>query len=435
MGFRSVVKAFIPKKLFAKIEPWGHLVEAMLFNVINGLPARNLKVIGVTGTNGKTTTCFLIHKMMVEAGYNVGLMTTVGYGVGDKINPQIHHMTNVAVPELMQRLRWFKKQKIEWLVLETTSHALAQNRVWGIPYSLAVMTNVTHEHLDYHKTFEAYRDAKRKLFVNCNRNQKGLRTGVINAEDESAKVFQSDISQALTYGIKKGDLKATNIKSAPIGSIFDVKSAGDKKLKLHVKTRLAGSFNIYNCLAAVGVGLALKLKPEQIEKGIAALKSVEGRMTAINEGQPFDVIVDYAHTPDSFEKLFKDLKPVVKGKLIVMFGSAGGQRDKLKRPVQGELAGKYADEVVLTEEDDRDTPGMEILEQIAAGAGKAGKVRNKDLFLVHDRTEAIRFIINRAQKADTVLLLGKGHEKTIERADGEHPWDEIATARKALRGL
>ena len=432
MSFRSVVKVLIPKKLFRQIEPYGHLAEAVLFNVINGFPAKNLKVIGVTGTNGKTSTCFLIHQMMVEAGYNVGLITTVGYGAGNEIKPQIHHMTNVAVPELMQRLKWFKKQEVEWLVLETTSHALAQNRLWGIPFSVAVMTNVTHEHLDYHGSFESYRDAKRKLFKLANKNKKGLRAGVINAEDPSAKLFASDIAYPLTYGIKAGEIRATDIKATSTGSDFTVKSPAykDRQLKIHVN--LPGSFNIYNALAAVGVGLALKMGPGQIERGIAALEAVEGRMTAIEAGQPFSVIVDYAHTPDSFEKLFKDLKPVVKGKLIVMFGSAGGQRDKAKRPVQGELAGKYADEVILTEEDDRDTLGEEILNQIAEGAEKAGKVRDEDLFLVLDRSEAIKSTLSRAQAGDTVLLLGKGHEKTIERADGEHPWNEIGTAKRLL---
>src|SRR3989344_389442 len=435
MSFRSVVKAFIPRKLFKTIEPWGHLAEAILFNILNGFPAKNLKVIGVTGTNGKTSTCFLIHKMMVEAGYNVGLVTTVGYGAGNEIKPQIHHMTNVAVPELMQRLKWFKKQGVEWLVIEATSHALAQSRVWGIPFSLAVMTNVTHEHLDYHGSFESYRDAKRKLFKLANKNKKGLRTGIINAEDPSAKLFESDITYSLTYGVKKGGIRATDIKATSTGSDFTEKipASKDRQLKIHVN--LPGSFNIYNALAAVGVGLALKLKPEQIEQGITALQSVEGRMTAIEEGQPFSVVVDYAHTPDSFEKLFKDLKPVVKGKLIVMFGSAGGQRDKAKRPVQGELAGKYADEVILTEEDDRDTPGEEILNQIAEGAEKAGKVRDEDLFLVLDRSKAIKFTLSRAQVGDTVLLLGKGHEKTIERANGEHPWDEVGITRKMLEGI
>src|SRR3989344_3691345 len=434
MSPRSLVKKIIPRKLFRVIEPYGHLAEAVIFNIIYGFPARGLKIIGVTGTNGKTSTSFLIYRMMHEAGYKVGLMTTVAYGAGGVVKPQIHHMTNVAVPELMQRLKWLKKQRVEWLVLETTSHALAQHRVWGIPYHVAVMTNVTHEHLDYHGSFERYRDAKRLLFKMCNRNQKGLRTGIINADDSSSKLFESDIARPLTYGVTNGQLKAVDIRLTPLGSSFTVVSGIRKDLKLYIKVNLPGSFNIYNALAAVGVGFALEMEPEQIRRGIAALEGVEGRMTNIDEGQDFSVVVDFAHTPDSFEKLFKDLRPVVSGKMIAMFGSAG-RRDEAKRAVHGRLAGEYCDEVVLTEEDDRDVDGLEIMDQIAAGAKKSGKIRDKDLFLVHDRTNAIRFTLNRAKKGDTVLLLGKGHEKTIERADGEHPWDEIAAARQALKVL
>lgn len=432
MGFRGVVKALIPKKLFKKIEPLGHLLEAWFFNLLNGFPARKMHVIGVTGTNGKTSTCFLIHKMLTEAGIKTGVMTTVGYGVGDEIKPQVHHMTNVAVPELMQRLKWFKEQKIDWLVLETTSHALAQNRVWGIPFSVAVMTNVTHEHLDYHGTFENYRGAKRKLFRLCDGNRNGLRIGVVNADDSSGPLFESDVEKPISYGIKRGELRAKDIKSAPTGSEFSVTSMSMEDLHLKIKVNLPGSFNVYNALAAVGVGLALRLQPKQIEQGIAALKGVEGRMTTIDEGQPFSVIVDFAHTPDSFEKLFEDLRPMVMEKIIVMFGSAG-RRDKAKRAVQGELAGRYCDDVIVTEEDDRDEDGMEILDQIAKAAEKAGKVRDKDLFLVHNREEAIKFALSRAKPGDTVLLLGKGHEKTIERDDREDPWDEVETARKALK--
>jgi UDP-N-acetylmuramoyl-L-alanyl-D-glutamate--2,6-diaminopimelate ligase len=402
--------------------------------VLHGFPARGLKVIGVTGTNGKTTTSYMIHRMLHQAGYKVGLMSTVGYGVGLEIAPQMHHMTNVSVPELMQRLKWMRQQGVEWLVLETTSHALAQHRVFGVPYSVAVMTNVTHEHLAYHRTFERYRDAKRRLFKLANRNKHGLRVGVINAEDPSAELFAGDIATPLTYGVEKGDIRATDIKSTPAGNEYTVVSPVDKDLKLHIKTGLPGSFNIYNSLAAVGVGLALELKPREIEQGIAALKGVEGRMTRLDEGQNFDVIVDYAHSPDSFEKLFKDIKPVVEGKLIVLFGSLGGG-DKTKRPLQGRLAGEYADEVIICEEDDRQEDPRVIMNEIAAGAEKSGKVRDKDLFLVHDRTEAIEFAIKRAKKGDTVLLLGKGHEKTIEHADGEHPWDETGTAQTALRRL
>lgn len=432
MNIRKLVKKFIPKGLFPAIEPYGHLAEAIIFNTINGFPARNLKVIGVTGTNGKTTTSYMIHRMLHEAGYKVGLMTTVAYGVGDDIKPQVHHMTNVPVPELMSRLKWMRQQKVEWLVLETTSQALAQHRVWGVPYSVAVMTNVTHEHLDYHKTFERYRDAKRELFKLTNRNHKGLRAGVVNAEDPSAELFMGDILHPISYGLRKGSVKASAVKMTSEGSTYKVKMEDET---YNITCNLPGSFNVFNSLAAVCVGRVVGLNKQQIEKGVAALKTVEGRMVNISEGQKPSIIVDFAHTPDSFEKLFKDLKPVVKGELVVMFGSAG-RRDEAKRAEQGELAGKYADEVVLTEEDDRDVDGRAILQQIAEGAKKAGKQLDKDLFLVHDRTKAIEFAINRGKTADdTILLLGKGHEKTIERADGEHKWDEIGTAKNFAKAL
>lgn len=431
MSFRGTVKKLIPTKFFQKIEPYGHLLEAVVFNVAYGFPARTMKVIGVTGTNGKTSTCFLIHSMMVSSGKKTGLMTTVGYGVGKDIHPQMQHMTSASVPVLMKRLKYMQKHGVEWLILETTSHALAQNRVWGIPYSLAVMTNITHEHLAYHGTFAKYRDAKRKLFQLTNKNKKGLRTGIINAEDPSAGLFTVDIKNHISYGIKEGDMLAKHIDLKPTGSRFAA-VIGDEEY--WVTCNLPGTFNIFNSMAAIAVGRAVGLNRKQIEDGISALKSVEGRMTKVDEGQPFDVIVDYAHTPDSFEKLFKDMKSVVKGKTIVLFGSLGGG-DKGKRPLQGELAGKYADIVVVTEEDDRQENPEIIMNDIAKGAEKAGKVRNKDLFLIHDRPEAIKFAFSKAKKGDTVLLLGKGHEKTIESADGERSWNEVKEAQNALKKL
>jgi UDP-N-acetylmuramoyl-L-alanyl-D-glutamate--2,6-diaminopimelate ligase len=431
MSFRGLVKKFIPTGLFRTVEPYGHLGEAVLFNTINGFPARGLKVIGVTGTNGKTSTCFLIHRMLHEAGYKVGLMSTVGYGVGADITPQVHHMTNVSVPEMMRRLKFMRQQDVEWLVLETTSHALAQHRVWGVPYSVAVMTNITHEHLAYHGTFERYVAAKRMLFTQTDRNKKGLRAGVINAEDPNADNFAAAITNPLTYGIEKGDIRATDVKLKSDGVSYQTEIDGKR---YHVNCQLPGSFNVYNSLAAVSVGHVLGLSEQQIEQGIAALEGVEGRMTRIDEGQDFTVIVDYAHSPDSFEKLFKDVKPIVQGSLIVLFGSLGGG-DVGKRAIQGRLAGEYADQVIITEEDDRQEDGQQIRDQIAGGAEAAGKTRDKDLFLIPDRTEAIQFAVKRARKGDMVLLLGKGHEKTIEHADGEHPWDEIGVAHQALQTI
>jgi len=317
-------------------------------------------------------------------------------------------------------------------VLETTSHALAQNRVWGIPYSLAVMTNVTHEHLDYHGTFEKYRAAKRRLFELATANKAGAvqTRGIINADDPSAEFFaEGRGSNFLTYGLSHGDISATNIEAQGTGSVFDVGMSDSNPFRVQIN--LPGSFNVSNALAAVGVGVALDLENDEIAAGLLALKSVEGRMNPINEGQNYAVIVDFAHTPDSFEKILSSMREMAKGKLIVMFGSAG-RRDEAKRGKQGVSAGKWADIVVVTEEDDRDVNGGGIMQQIAAGAVSSGKTMDQNLFLVHDRTEAIRFAIGKAAPGDTVLLLGKGHEKTIERADGEHPWDEAGTVRAAI---
>lgn len=451
MNPRTIAKKVIPKSAFRKVEPIGHLGEAVLLNTLKGgSPAKRMKVIGVTGTNGKTTTCFLIHRMLYEAGFKVGLMTTVGYGVGDDIKPQVEHMTTLPAGKMIKRLKELEEQGAEWLVMEITSHALAQHRVWGVPFHLAVMTNVSEEHLDYHGTFARYRDAKRRLFKLANANKKGLRAGIINADDPSAELFAEDIAHPLTYGVDKGELKAKELKLSASGSVFKAEIGKDS---YEITCRLPGSFNVYNALAAIGAGRAIGLTRQQVEKGIANLLSVEGRMVNIDEGQDFEVIVDYAHTPDSFEKLFKDIKPLAKGRLITVFGSAG-RRDEKKRAVQGALAGKYADLVFITEEDDRDIDGIEIMEQIASGAEKAGKARGKDLFLIHKREEAIEAALKQAKKGDVVMLLGKGHEKGIlspgpKAAELRHlqqddndprrvidrPYNEVEAARKALKTL
>jgi UDP-N-acetylmuramoyl-L-alanyl-D-glutamate--2,6-diaminopimelate ligase len=333
---------------------------------------------------------------------------------------------------MLERIRELRRQGIEWLVLETTSHALAQHRVWGIPYSVAVVTNITHEHLDYHGTYERYREAKLLLFRQV-ATGRGLKVGIINTDDSSAPYCMATGVRPVPYGIAaaSADLRARDVRSAAAGSTYRVKLDG-RLVTVHV--HLPGSFNVLNSLAAAAVGQTLGLSAEQIVHGIGALKTVEGRMNQIDEGQDFAVIVDFAHTPDSFDKILASMRELTQGRLIVMFGSAG-RRDVSKRAKQGAIAGKWADVVVVTEEDDRDVDGQEIMDQIAGGAENAGKLRDQDLYLVHDRTEAIAFAIaqTRPGKGDTVLLLGKGHEKTIERADGEHPWDELGTARMAVR--
>lgn len=395
-------------------------------------PASNLKVIGVTGTNGKTTTCFMIYKMLSEAGYKCGIMTTVAYGVGKDIKPQVDHMTTVGSTELNKRIKEMVKAGAEFLVLELTSHALAQYRAFGIPIDVAVETNVTHEHLDYHRTMKRYLDAKLKLFENANGTVGGKKIGVINADDPSAENFKKAIESHISYGVNKGDVRARQLQLHSDGVEYYVKYDGRK---IHIKTQLPGIFNVYNSLATVVVGIIYGLSNKQIEDGIHALDYIEGRMNRVDEGQDFDVLIDFAHTPDSFEQLFSDMRKSCKGKLIAVFGSAGGRRDPSKRRPMGEIAGKYADLLFLTEEDDRDTDSMTILRQISGGAEKSGKKVDKDMFLIVNREEAIEKAIKSAKKGDLVMLLGKGNEKTIERADGAHPWNETDVARKALKKL
>lgn len=449
---RTLVKKIIPRNAFKKIEPYGHLGEAMLVQARHGFPARNLKVIGVTGTDGKTTTCTLITQMLRENGYKVAMMTTISvdYGDGKGPRPNKTRLTTMGAAGLVGKLKQIQAAGAEWLVLEVTSHALAQHRVWAVPFTVAVMTNVGHEHLDYHGTFENYRDAKKMLFQQCNRNKRGLRAGIANADDPSGVLFAKEIANPTLYGVGGGDLRAKDVELTPAGSTYTATAGGDT---YHITCHLPGSFNVYNSLAAVGVGRAVGLTRDQIERGIASLSSVEGRMTYVDEGQNFTVIVDYAHTPESFEKVFKEVRPLVKngGRLFAVFGSAG-RRDEEKRSRQGEIAGRLCDIVIITEEDDRDIDGQEILDQIARGTEKAGKKRGKDLLLVHQREDAVQTAIDMAKKGDIIMLLGKGHEKSIlsngpKAAELRHiqqddtdpsrvikrEYDEIKAARTAIR--
>jgi len=428
INIRKIVKKIIPKNLFYNIEPFGHLLESVVANVRYGFPSRGMHIIGVTGTNGKTTTTFMIHKMLTEAGYKVGMMSTVAYGIGDDIVSQTEHITTAQAGVLQQKLREFKNAGVEWVVLETSSHSLAQYRTWGVPYEIAVMTNITGDHLDYHRTFERYLEAKQSLFAIASKHKNGF--GVVNADDPFAHKFVESMPKTVSYGIDKGALVASDINLASDYSTF---KATIGETTYNIRVNIPGEFNISNSLAAIAVGRRVGLSIEQIEHGIKSLDGVEGRMTVVDKGQKFKVVVDFASTPDAFIRLFDSVRPTVKGKLVAVFGSAG-RRDESKRSEQGKIAGKYCDEVVLTEEDNRDVDGSEILSQIAEGVKESGKIKDKNMFLILDREEAIKFALGRAESPDDmVILLGKGHEKTIERADGEHPWNEIEIVGRLLQ--
>jgi len=425
--FRKIVKVFIPRGLFLKVEPVGHLGEAILFNLVNGFPGRRFKIIGITGTNGKTTTCFLVHSMLHQAGYKVGLMTTVAYGVGDDIKPQTVHMTNVPVPLMMKRLKYLKRQGAEWLVMETTSMALAQNRVWGVPFSLAAMTNISQDHLDYHKTMDNYIAAKVKLFRLANHNKKGLRTGVVNADDVTASRFASAVAHTITYGIKGGDIKAKDIKLSAKGLQYKALAGKDE---YHIKSSLPGKFNVYNTLAAVGVGRVLGLSREQIEQGIAELQGVAGRMTPIEAGQKFNVLVDFAHSPDALQNVLTAAKELTTGKVILVFG-ATGDRDKAKRPIMGQIAVANADLIYLTDDETYTEDPGQIIKDVYKGI-EAANGQSKTT-IIEDRLEAIKAAFAAAATGDTVILAGIGHETTRNMGGKEVPWNEIQIAKKLLK--
>jgi len=427
-----------------------HAAQAWLAGCKYHWPAKKLRVIGITGTNGKTTTSFMIWKMLNEAGHKTGLMTTVAWGCPgfagqwsgkkrknvdeDGLYKQIEHMTTADSFTLNKRIAKLKKAGIEFLVLEVTSHALAQFRTLGIPIEIAIMTNVTHEHLDYHKTFERYLEAKCKLFKNA-------KFGIINSDDPSAKRFEQTIGDGkyTTYGIKNpADTTATDIELSASGIKY---SCGDIKINISIP----GKFNVSNSLAAVCVGQKLGLTPGQIEHGLKQLKSVEGRMNRLELGQNFEVIVDFAHTPDAFLKVFESVAPAYgglreqrqkshrKGRIISLFGGAG-RRDESTREERGLIAGKYSNIIVITEDDSRDEDPAEIAEMFVEGVRKSG-LDDKNIIVRLDRKKAIEKALSLAKKGDLVLILGKGHEKTILRADGPHKFEDLKVTEKALRDL
>jgi UDP-N-acetylmuramoyl-L-alanyl-D-glutamate--2,6-diaminopimelate ligase len=429
MGIKRILKRYIPTKLFGVIEPYGHLIESIVYNCRYGFPARHMKVIGVTGTNGKTSTSFLIHRMLTEAGYKTGLMTTVAWAIGDDIRAQTQHMTNVPIPLLMRRLKQMKAEGVEWLVLETTSHALAQHRTWGVPYSVAVLTNITHEHLDYHKTFERYVNAKQQLFRLTQKNSRGLQMGIANSDDQNGASFAAETQNSILYGIESGELQAMNIKMGVEGIRYAAVASDET---YQITSHLPGSFNVYNTLAAVAVGRAIGLSRDQIEQGIAALSGVAGRMEPIDAGQSFGVIVDYAHTPDALENVLKALKDSTNGTLSVVFG-ATGDRDTAKRPVMGDVAARLADKVYLTDDETYTEDPKTIRDAVYAGIVASGGEAKTTV--VPDRLDAIRQAFQDAEAGDTILLAGIGHQDYRAMGGEKLPWDERDVARRLLSEL
>ena len=406
-----------------------HFFESILAVATNGYPARNLKVIGVTGTDGKTTTCHLIYSILQQAKYPVSLVSTVAAFSGGKEIDTGFHVTTPDAKFLQPLLVRFVREKVRYLVLETTSHGLDQHRVLGCNFSIGVLTNITHEHLDYHQTFENYRKAKAKLF-------RGVKFAILNKDDPSFSYIKERVNpqaKIISYSIKrKATIWAERIRITSSGMEFLIHQG--KKTFLS-RAKIIGDYNVSNILAAIGATSVLSTSWKNMFAAIEEFPGVQGRMEPINEGQNFSVLIDFAHTPNALEKTLKTLKILKpkKSRLIAVFGCAG-ERDVEKRPIMGEIATKLTDFVVLTAEDPRTEDVNEIIRQISLGCEKAGGIKDKIYFWVLDRQKAIDFAIQKlAKKGDIVVICGKGHEKSMCFGKTEIPWSDQKAVRKALK--
>jgi UDP-N-acetylmuramoyl-L-alanyl-D-glutamate--2,6-diaminopimelate ligase len=416
------------------VVPNGREALAYLSAAWHGFPARQLTVIGVTGTDGKTTTCNLLHSILTTAGRRAGLVTTVNAIVGERVIDTGLHTTTPVAPDVQSYLAEMVAAGMEMAVLEATSHGLAQRRVSACDFDVAVVTNITHEHLDIHGSLKAYQQAKARLFrgLTASHRKPGVpKVAILNADDASYDYLRRiPADQQITYAIHhEADVTAMPIEFASDLTRF---VAQTPDTNFEVQTHLVGEFNVYNILAAIAVGVSQGLNHADMQEGIRSVRAVVGRMERIDEGQAFSAIVDFAHTPNALDNVLRTLRPMTSGRLIVVFGCAG-LRDVEKRPLMGEIAGRLADVTIITAEDPRTEPLEAVMDQIAAGAEQAGAREGKDYYRIGNRAEAIAYAVNLARSGDTVVVAGKGHERSMCFGTVEYPWSDRETLRTALR--
>jgi UDP-N-acetylmuramoyl-L-alanyl-D-glutamate--2,6-diaminopimelate ligase len=399
-------------------------------------PTRKLKLAAVTGTDGKTTTVHLLSDVLEESGAKVGFATTVDFKVADhEWKNETRQSTQEAV-EVQEFLAELLVAGGTWGVLEATSHALALRKLRGTDVDIAVFTNLSPEHLDFHGTLQKYLEAKSDLFAMlASSTEKGIaKTAVLNGDDKHWRYLadRAEGAKVVTYGIEAlCDVQGTVLASDASGSRMRITASGQS---VELTLPLVGRFNVHNALAAAAAGLAAGATLQHAREALSRARAVRGRMERVESGQPFSVIVDYAHTPESLDKVLGLLRPLTKGKLIAVFGSAG-ERDRAKRPALAEIAAKYADLFVITQEDPRLEDPAKILEEIERGAIGAGKQKGSDYLVIDDRREAVGEAIRRAAPDDTVLLAGKGHEESIIVGEEKRPYDEATAAREALKAI
>lgn len=411
-------------------------------------PGRKLTVVGVTGTDGKTTTTNLIHQILLAAGIKAGLISTVNAVIGAEVLDTGFHVTTPDAHDVQRYLAQMVEAGLTHVILETTSHGWAQHRVDACEFDIGVVTNITHEHMDEHGSYENYRAAKARLFssleITSEKAQGNPRLGVINRDDARSFDFLNDFIKVrkLNYGLAEdANVRAVDVRYSPSGIHFTAKS---RDFHVPVSSKLVGAFNISNCLAALTAAVyGLKVKPEIAARGIAALEGIPGRMERIDMGQGFTAIVDFAHTPNALKVALEAAKDMLayrgggkgdRGRVIALFGSAG-LRDKAKRRMMAEVSAELADLTVLTAEDPRTESLEEILEEMATGARSRGGREGETFWRVPDRGEAIRFALRLAREDDIVLACGKGHEQSMCFGAREHSWDDRTAMRAALSEL
>ncbi len=409
--------------------PHGRRALGRLSANFYGRPAEKLAISGITGTNGKSTTAFLLESILTSAGRKSALVGTIEYHVAGKILPAPH--TTPEALELNRLLRDALGKGATEAVMEVSSHALAQQRVFAIPFDVAVFTNLTRDHLDYHKTMEEYFAAKQVLFTGC--GTEAPRTAVLNMDDESGQklvsVSKARGSQVLTYGRVRGDFHAERVDITLHGTRLDIVTPEGK---IPAWSPLIGKVNVYNILAAAAAAYGRGCKAQAIENGIGNLARVPGRFERVDCGQPFTVVVDYAHTDDALRNLTALAREFVShgsmaGRVITLFG-CGGDRDRTKRPLMGEAAGRGSDFAVLTSDNPRSEDPRAIINDALVGLQKTGTRYS----IEPDRKTAIETAISEARPTDIVLIAGKGHEKVQVTREGSIPFDDVAMARLAL---
>ena len=398
-----------------------------------GNPGREMTVVGVTGTDGKTTTVNLIQAIVDAAGRKTGMVSTVNALIGDRYQDTGLHVTTPEALVVQDLLAQMAGAGTEVAILEATSHGLAQHRVTGAEFDVAVVTNVTHEHLDYHGSWEQYLADKARLFraLSTSWRKPGVpKVSVLNADDASyphLRAIPADLQ--VSYALDaEADVMAVDIRIADGGATFTVRAPQGP---FEVRTPLIERYNAYNILAAVSAGLALGVPVDAIQRGVAAFKGVVGRMERIDEGGDFAAIVDFAHTPNSLQRVLETLRVQTSGRVIVVFGCAG-LRDVYKREMMGRVAGQLADLTVITAEDPRTEDLDAIIDQIARGCEEAGAQEGRDYIRVPDRAEAIARAVTLAQPGDTVVAAGKGHERSMCFGTTEYPWSDHQAMRAAL---